>query len=262
METRAAAFIMWHTLAFLCVIASCQATNCLAGGKHKDSPGPEPQLQECLLYSENACCVKDINEELAISPLSQVNDIYWNRCGNLSTKCENFMKRVECFYRCSPDAARWPHPERSTAIQGVPLCHQFCDQWYEACEEDLTCARNWITDWQWGPQGNNCTGDCITYKQMYRDGKDLCENIWADAFTVVDGQCPCFTLTESDAGLSWTALNDEGDSSEDPDTTKDNIVAASGPCQTTPSPLVTRIKNSIRKRSVFMEDVEGSGSGF
>lgn len=44
-------------------------------------------------------------------------------------RCEGFLKRVSCFYRCSPDAARWPHPDRRSYIQAVPLCHSFCRDW-------------------------------------------------------------------------------------------------------------------------------------
>lgn len=48
-------------------------------------------------------------------------------------RCEGFLKRVSCFYRCSPDAARWPHPHRRSYIQAVPLCHSFCRDWW-ACQ--------------------------------------------------------------------------------------------------------------------------------
>lgn len=46
-----------------------------------------------------------------------------------SLRCKGFLKRVSCFYRCSPDAARWPHPHRRSYIQAVPLCHSFCRDW-------------------------------------------------------------------------------------------------------------------------------------
>ncbi|MGH0162897.1 UNVERIFIED_CONTAM: hypothetical protein FKN15_043567 [Acipenser sinensis] len=102
--------------------ARCQDWgSCLKGGKHKLAPGPEPLLQECQLYSDNACCS-------ALSPVS-LDDIYWDQCGSLSPRCEGFLKRLSCFYRCSPDAARWQHPSRPTAIQAVPLCLRFCQQW-------------------------------------------------------------------------------------------------------------------------------------
>ncbi|MGH0185301.1 UNVERIFIED_CONTAM: hypothetical protein FKN15_017329 [Acipenser sinensis] len=137
--------------------ARCQDWgSCLKGGKHKLAPGPEPLLQECQLYSDNACCS-------ALSPVS-LDDIYWDQCGSLSPRCEGFLKRMSCFYRCSPDAARWPHPSRPAAIQAVPLCLRFCQQWFDACKDDLTCARNWMRD----TPANNCTGNCVTFQQLPR----------------------------------------------------------------------------------------------
>ncbi|XP_030050565.1 retbindin [Microcaecilia unicolor] len=253
-------------LASACILVSLYRINgdlagrCLSGGKHKTSPSPEIQLWECQLYADNACCSEDVAEDLSSSPMSRVNDILWNRCGSFSPKCEEYLKRIECFYRCSPTAALWSHPEHPTAIQGVPLCLRFCHQWYDVCKDDLTCARNWLTDWQWGPDGNNCTRDCITYGQMYKDGQELCENIWGDSFVAMPDPCQCLTLTASDLELPGPH-SEEGDSSETAASTK--LVAKPGrPCPVKRYSLFQKLKAFIHKRSVFMEDVEGSGSGF
>nr|XP_020664933.1 retbindin isoform X1 [Pogona vitticeps] len=234
---------------------------CLPGGKHKPSPSPEGQLGVCQVYAENACCSSEITQDL-----SKANDIYWNRCGSLSHRCEEYLQQVECFYRCSPMAFQWPHPHRPTALLAVPLCQSFCDQWYDACKDDLTCARNWLTDWKWGPDGNNCSHDCLPYSQVYKDGKDLCETIWDDTFTVSADPCECLTLSASDAAVSasYSQLEDS-DSMEDPDTTKAGSRQEGRPgtgrlC--TGNLLLQRLRRNMQKRSVFMEDVEGSGSGF
>nr|XP_005310744.2 retbindin [Chrysemys picta bellii] len=238
-------------LAVLCGGAGRLDSRCLAGGKHKAAPSPEGQLGVCQLYAANACCSPRVAQEISSAPLAKVNDIYWDRCGNLSPRCEHYLQRVECFYRCSPSAARWPHPQRPTAVLEVPLCLTFCEAWYEACKDDLTCARNWVSDWQWGPQGNNCSRDCVPYSQMYQDGRELCENIWGDSFVAAREPCPCLSLTGSDAD----PLPEDGASSEEPNSTKAG--SPRGPC-----PASGLLRRGLRKRSVFMEDVEGSGSGF
>ncbi|XP_053152968.1 retbindin isoform X2 [Hemicordylus capensis] len=234
--------------------------HCLPGGKHKASPSPEGQLGVCQLYAENACCSSEVTQDL-----SKANDIYWNRCGSLSRRCEEHLQQLECFYLCSPIAAQWPHPQRPTAVRAVPLCESFCNQWYEACKEDLTCARNWLTDWRWGPDGNNCSQDCISYGQMYRDGKELCKTIWDDSFTVSKDPCECLTLTTSDPPFSAYSHLVDSDSIEEPDTTKERRkregrIGPRGLC--TGHPLIQRLRRNMQKRSVFMEDAEGSGSGF
>ncbi|XP_062979347.1 retbindin [Elgaria multicarinata webbii] len=249
---------MAWALTVLCASAKGIEDRCLSGGKHKSSPSPEGQLGICQIYAESACCSPEVAQDL-----SKANDIYWNRCGSLSSRCEEYMQQVECFYRCSPIAAQWPHPQRPTAMQAVPLCQSFCDQWYDACKEDLTCARNWLTDWHWGPDGNNCSHDCLSYGQMYKDGKELCETIWDDSFAVSSDPCECLTLAASDAAFpSSYSHPEDSDSIEESDTTKEGSRREGRIRICTGNLLYRRLRRNMQKRSVFMEDVEGSGSGF
>lgn len=98
--------------------------------------------------------------------------------------------------------------------------------------------------------------------QMYKDGKELCETIWDDSFRVSTDPCECLTLTASDTGFSAShSRHEDSDITEDLEATKaDRRVGRRGLCPG--SPLLQRLKKNLRKRSVFMEDVEGSGSGF
>ncbi|XP_018593921.2 riboflavin-binding protein-like [Scleropages formosus] len=191
---------------FSALIIGCawgQRGACPRDGKHKATPSPEPQLTECRLYADNACCTVDDLQDLVAPSVPGVESGFWDRCGALSPPCEGFLKRVACFQRCSPDAVHWTSPRHSTTAQAVPLCHSFCREWYEACKTDLTCARNWMIDWK----GRNCTGNCVPYRQMYQHERDLCESLWGDHFvTMVDEEgdqwkgrtCGCLTLSPSD----------------------------------------------------------------
>ncbi|KYO25072.1 retbindin [Alligator mississippiensis] len=201
---------------------------CLPGGKHKARPSPESSLGLCQAYAHNACCSPETAAEISTTG---ARDVAWDCCGPLSSSCARYLQQLECFYRCSPGAAHWLHPEHPTALHRAPLCRDFCQQWYNACRDDLTCAQDWVRDWRWGPEGNNCTGGCAPYSQMYRDGQDLCETIWGDAFVTEDPPCPC--LTPGAPGLEMAAV-------------------AGMPCP-------TRVRS---RRTVIEEDVEGSGSGF
>ncbi|KAM9394261.1 retbindin [Pholidichthys leucotaenia] len=245
---------------------------CLQDGKHKDTPGPEPNLTECSLYADNSCCTEESIQDIShVASASNQNEP-WDKCGPLSPECEGFLKRVSCFYRCSPDAARWPHPQRRSYIQAVPLCHSFCHDWFDACKMDLTCARNWARD----PRGQNCTGTCVQYQQMYQHGRDLCESLWGDAFMTVEDEpeevgeagvegrpCGCLTLSPSDKDVI-AALRAQQDDPEELDTTKTGLPQYRAPCQTK-LPVQARIgrrgNSVLHKRSVEVEDVEGSGSG-
>jgi len=171
----------------------------MEGAVYKPRPTQEKYLQECTLYAKSACCYADITEELAHSPVIKINTTFWNRCGNLSKMCETYMKKIECFYRCSPYAAHWAHPEYAAAISSVPICQMFCDNWYEACKKDLTCVSNWLTDWEIDEKGeNHCKNECIPYSEMYANGTDICENMWGDSLKISDSSCLCLEMDEMD----------------------------------------------------------------
>lgn len=248
---------------------------CLQDAKHKATPSPEPNLTECGLYADNSCCTEEDVPDVSHVPSALNKNKPWDKCGPLSSECEGFLKRVSCFYRCSPDAARWPHPQRRSYIQAVPLCHSFCRDWFDACRMDMTCARNWARD----PRGQNCTGTCVSYQQMYQHGRDLCESLWGDAFLSVEDEpedagetggegeggrpCGCLTLSPSDKDVI-AALRAQQDDPEELDTTKTGLPQYRAPCQTKLPPQArgNRKGNSVlRKRSLVVDDVEGSGSG-
>ncbi|XP_061702432.1 retbindin [Syngnathoides biaculeatus] len=250
---------------------------CLQDGKHKGTPSPEPLLRECRLYADNSCCTQEDIQDISHSLSASNQNEPWDKCGPLNPACEGFLKRVSCFYSCSPDAARWQHPRRHSSIRAVPLCFSFCRDWFDACRTDLTCARNWAID----PRGHNCTGTCVQYQQMYQHGRDLCESLWGDAFMTVEDAseeagdahanaspgggrpCGCLTLSPSDKDVI-SALRAHQDDPEELDTTKTGLPPYRSPCQTKLPPQTGsgRKGNSVlRKRSVVLDDGEGSGSG-
>lgn len=123
---------------------------------------------------------------------------------------------------------------------------------------------------------------CVLYVnlQMYQHGRDLCESLWGDAFMTVeddpqevgetgetggDGHpCGCLTLSPSDKDVI-AALRAQQDDPEELDTTKTGLPQYRAPCKTK---LPVQAKSGrkgnsvLRKRSLEVEDVEGSGSGF
>uniref|UniRef100_A0A8D0GR97 Folate receptor-like domain-containing protein n=1 Tax=Sphenodon punctatus TaxID=8508 RepID=A0A8D0GR97_SPHPU len=196
-------------------LATCKKDKCLEGGSHKNQPDPEPDFKECTLYTKSSCCSPDFTEELAHSPIIKVNTTYWDRCGTLSESCENYMKKIECFYQCSPHAARWSNPNYTAAIEFVPLCQNFCDDWYEACKDDSTCIHNWLIDWEYDEYGeNHCKNRCFPYSQMYANGTDMCQNMWGNSFTVSDSSCRCLQMNEKDAvAVKYLQLDSSEESS-------------------------------------------------
>ena len=172
---------------------------CLPGPKHKEAPSAERSLQACLAYQDNACCTANFTQQLGSSPVEGVGNFSWSPCsGTLSPKCEAFMVKVECFYRCSHNAIFWKNRHYPSAILKMPICASECDAWLEACKDDLTCARNWITDYNMSSNGaNTCKQPCEKYTDVYSSGEDLCENLWGASFVSKEIDCLKFTVTDS-----------------------------------------------------------------
>uniref|UniRef100_UPI00398EA2F3 retbindin n=1 Tax=Pristiophorus japonicus TaxID=55135 RepID=UPI00398EA2F3 len=231
----------------LCGTVRHLEATCQAHGSHKATPSPEPELHDCPLYAKNACCTADIKDKMNTLPEAEC----WNRCGLLSTKCEQFFKQLSCFYRCSPDATIWASPNLPNYLLNVPLCQSFCDQWYKACENDQTCTRNMNSDLNTSNHTRaTCTSECIPYNKMYKDGKDLCESVAGDSFKV--RSCNCLSLDKNDERVIKTLMQE--------DSTKTGFNGEL-PCSEKRS-TVNKLRLSIRKRSLFVEDIDGSGSGF
>lgn len=188
-------------IAILSLAISCNGENCLSGRYHKLSSGPEPGMEECRRFSHSSCCFSNYTEELAVSPMSKIDNTYWDRCGQLSPRCEEYVKKIDCFFHCSPLAFNWANPNNSYSIHNVPICNSFCNDWFAACMNDRTCVRNWISDWEWDQHGNNCRNECIPYQQMYRNGKDLCESMWGMSFKVPSCPCHCLMLDDDDGNV-------------------------------------------------------------
>ena len=57
--------------------------------------------------------------------------------------------------------------EYDSALANLPLCSDYCDRWYEACKNEMTCAVNWITDWEYEDDGTNQCNEnatCESYR--------------------------------------------------------------------------------------------------
>lgn len=70
-------------------------------------------------------------------------------------------------------------------IQHVPVCASYCDDWFEACQDDLTCVENWLEDFDFAINGDNscpANSTCVTFREMYGNAEGLCNRMWGNAF--------------------------------------------------------------------------------
>ncbi|XP_032822179.2 uncharacterized protein LOC116948961 [Petromyzon marinus] len=276
-------------LCTVAVVACCVCAHedcCLKGRSHKPEPGPEPDMHACQIYKSKACCTAAFTTQLEPTTISRVEDTYWNLCGNLSTKCQAFMKRNECFYRCSPHAADWMNPSYKSGLLHVPICSSYCSDWYEACRSDLTCARNWMENFSWNVT-NSCRNSCIPFSEMYSNSTDLCESMWGVSYQVAPEGKPCLyignetspdvegALAHENSGENSSA--DKTESSEEhkqlarelkhkhpnrrhyPNCRKAKSKESKESAEKEKEPK--RSRRSLQSTLQFMEELEGSSSG-
>ena len=75
---------------------------CLPGGKHEELACPAPEGAEyeaCFQWRDGTCCTADFTRQLSRDVITNIFEFRWDTCGNLSLQCQEYFKRVECFYR-------------------------------------------------------------------------------------------------------------------------------------------------------------------
>ena len=95
-----------------------------------------------------------------------------------------YIQDEEYFYQCEPMLGYF-QINTTGYIQGVPVCADYCDAWFEACKDDLTCVEDWLTDFDEDKDGNNTcpvNSTCVTFSEMYGNGQGLCNRMWGSAF--------------------------------------------------------------------------------
>ena len=87
-------------------------------------------------------------------------------------------------------------------IQNVPVCADYCDAWFEACKDDLTCVENWLRDFTKDANGTNIcpiNSSCITFEEMYSSGEGLCNKMWGKAFYYSSNTDNCTVMMFDDS---------------------------------------------------------------
>lgn len=170
------------------VIYTSGSKECIKGKWHKASPSPETdEFKTCHAFKDNSCCTAEFTVELMANETLNLYNHSWHRCGQLSKKCQQFWVTQECFYQCSPKVYQWEVKSNDGALSEVPVCSEICDQWFDACKDDRICVENVLEDYNFTVHGENfcpapANKSCKTYQEMYRNGKNLCEKMWAGSY--------------------------------------------------------------------------------
>lgn len=80
--------------------------------------------------------------------------------------CERYIKNEECFWQCEPNLIKWHVKEG--ALEGVPICAKYCDDWFDACKDDFTCAEDWLSDFNYSSNVYSCptASKCLKFSKV------------------------------------------------------------------------------------------------
>ncbi|XP_032063709.1 folate receptor alpha-like [Aythya fuligula] len=161
---------------------------CMDATHHKSRPGPEGLLYgQCVLWKDNACCTANTSEE-AHRDQSYLYNFNWDHCGAMPPRCKRHFIQDTCLYECSPNLGPWivqtDSSWRRERILHVPLCREDCEQWWEDCQDALTCKVNWHKGWNWTSGTNQCPQGamCQKFKYVFPTAAALCEEIWSHSY--------------------------------------------------------------------------------
>ena len=79
---------------------------------------------------------------------------------------------------------RYFQTEADGNVHNVPICMDYCDAWFDACKDDLTCFENWLEEYDSATTLTICSAPytCRTFREVYRNGKGLCDTIWGTLY--------------------------------------------------------------------------------
>lgn len=106
------------------------------------------------------------------------------------------MQDEECFYQCEPMLGYF-QIGITGYIQHVPVCASYCERWFTACRNDLTCVNDWLADFDFAEDGvNNCPNNsqCLTFEDRYGDARGLCNRMWGNAFFYSEDEENCTVM--------------------------------------------------------------------
>jgi len=178
-------------------IQSQDSQECIGATHHLEEPVANPSIAStiCADFSGQACCSTSTANTINDATDTSLYNFDYSHCGPISKECEAFLQMEECFYECSPDLAPYASPGPfGPVLNGIPVCADFCDAWFSACKNDLTCATDWLDFEQeedldgfffnYETYEIYCTeeSECLTFAERYGNGEGLCNTMWASTF--------------------------------------------------------------------------------
>ena len=153
-------------------------------------PSVLPVCQAYAGTTNGSCCTNDFVSLLA-SPLG-VGGLYpgysFNHCPgrNMSARCFAFMNYQECNFGCDPylTGVINGYYNGDPSFTSIPVCANYCNEWFDACKDDYTCVTNWET-WPTTNGSYSCPAgsSCTTFASRFVNGSGICNDLWGNVYS-------------------------------------------------------------------------------
>lgn len=141
----------------------------------------------CGSYASASCCTDSYVAAVKSSSAAIYKGWSFDQCGRtMGASCRAYMQAQECSYGCDPrlsaDYFAQYDNDPTTTFVPIRLCGSYCDAWFEACKNELTCSSNWQTWVIDSVQGYVCNASaaappmqaCKTIGETFGNGLGLC----------------------------------------------------------------------------------------
>ena len=77
------------------------------------------------------------------------------------------------------------------------MCSDYCDTWFDACKDDLTCVEDWVANFNFTEGVNECPAEhtCRTFAEVYGNAEGLCNRMWGPTYFYSTDKNNCTVMT-------------------------------------------------------------------
>jgi folate receptor len=177
---------------------TCNPSTGIDGLDVVGTPAPLPPRQPlCSSFEGAACCTSAMPVRLATRGVSSFYDGYsYSMCTaqgkpTVSDACKRFMDFQECSFACDPALNAYYYNYTQ-----IPLCSNYCDDWFAACASSFTCVTDWLSGYSYTNGVYSCPDGavCKNFSDVYGSGQGLCNSMWGSVYSYSTDFSTCNTL--------------------------------------------------------------------
>lgn len=141
----------------------------------------------CNHWVESICCSDDTLTKIKNEDTLSLYKLSRDHCKPLSQECKNYFQKYMCLSECGGIFGSFLKFKKTNSItestyHNIPICENDCNNWFQACYNDMTCSKNWLKKgFIKNKEGNfvcKNSNDCKPFNKMFKNSNEFCKNIY------------------------------------------------------------------------------------